>query len=108
MSLRVCAEPGCPTLVNRTRCRRHERARDQARGSRQDRGYDRQHELERAAWAPIVASGSCRCRRCRELIGPDEPWDLGHPDTDCDRPKAPEHQRCNRATSGRIVTPRER
>ena len=41
------------------------------------------------------------CRRCRDPLQPGEPWDLGHPDADCPRPKAPEHIACNRPTASR-------
>lgn len=41
---RPCAAPGCPTLVQGGRCSTHRRKREQARGTRQERGYDRQHE----------------------------------------------------------------
>lgn len=67
--------------------------------------YPREHDLEREAWVPAVASGLVECRRgasClapKLLIDPDEPWDLGHPDAACPAPKAPEHRRCNRATA---------
>ena len=101
MTLRVCLEPGCPTITNRTRCKAHERARDQARGTSTQRGYGYAHQQERASWEPKVATGAVTCRRCPDLIEPNQPWDLGHPDTDCDRPTAPEHERCNRAVSGR-------
>lgn len=66
--------------------------------------HSTEHRAERAAWAPLVAAGTVACRRgdqCLEpelLIRPGEPWDLGHPDAVCDRPTAPEHRRCNRAT----------
>lgn len=77
------------------------RQRDAARGSRIERGYDADHTRARRAWVPVVQAGGVRCRRCREPIDPDEPWDLGHPDADCPKPRAPEHRRCNRATAGR-------
>lgn len=113
MSLRVCAEPRCPTLVERGardgRCDEHRRAKDRARGTRQERGYDAAHVAEREHWAPIVATGTVTCRRApfglcladNPTIAPDEPWDLGHPDAECPAAKAPEHRGCNRATSGR-------
>lgn len=41
---RPCTEPGCPTLVRGGRCDPHRRKRERARGTRQERGYDRHHE----------------------------------------------------------------
>ena len=92
MALRVCPVVGCPTLVRSGKC-------DEHRQSTAQRGYGLEHQREREQWAPIVAQGKTPCRRCREVIKPDEPWDLGHPDADCDYPKAPEHRRHNRATA---------
>lgn len=93
MSLRACTEPGCEALLRTSgRCPRHTKTKGQ-------RGYTWAHEQERAAWVPLVATGRVPCRRCQALILTGTPWDLGHPDADCDRPKAPEHRACNRATS---------
>jgi hypothetical protein len=40
MSLRVCSQPGCATLIDTSGyCPSHARDRDKARGSRQQRGY---------------------------------------------------------------------
>lgn len=43
-ALTVCAQPGCPTLTDATRCTDHRadehRRRDQRRGTRTQRGYD--------------------------------------------------------------------
>ena len=66
-----------------------------------ERGYGHRHQERRALWAPEVAKGSTRCARCRQLIRPSEPWDLGHADGDRSRYSGPEHRRCNRATSSR-------
>lgn len=105
MTVRVCIEPECPVLTRNTRCREHERAKDKARGSSTERGYGYAHQQDRAAWAPLVATGTVRCRRRDQctasnlFIQPNEAWDLGHPDAECDAPKAPEHLGCNRATS---------
>ena len=70
------------------------------------RNYPSSHDAERKAWLPAVEAGGVHCRRgpdCRlapdTLIEPGTPWDLGHPDPACQAPTAPEHQRCNRATS---------
>ena len=99
----ICREPGCPAVATqRGHCTDHAREADRKRGTRQQRGYDAAHEQLRRAFAPKVKAGHVKCRRCRELIAPDEPWDLGHPDAECPRPTAPEHRdRCNRAAAGR-------
>lgn len=102
MSKRVCLEPDCPTLTDRSRCERHTRERDRARGSSTARGYGSEHKAERERWAPLVATGNVKCARCRIHIGTDEPWDLGHEDNDRSRYAGPEHAACNRATAGRI------
>jgi 5-methylcytosine-specific restriction enzyme A len=39
-ALRPCAQPGCSALVSKGRCVQHAKAKDQARGTAQDRGYD--------------------------------------------------------------------
>lgn len=103
MAKRVCIVSGCPRLIDAglSRCPDHERDRDKARGTRQQRGYDAEHTRARAEWKPVVETGTVLCRRCEKPIRPTEPWDLGHPDRHCPKPRAPEHERCNRATSGR-------
>lgn len=107
MAARVCLEPGCPVLTVTTRCPAHTRKRDAARGRRQERGYDAEHDAARAAWLPAVEAGTVTCRRasngtCLEpnpVIAPGQPWQLGHPDAGCSAPRAPEHRRCNTATA---------
>ena len=100
MALKVCAELGCPELVDGTRCPAHTRTNDRRRGTRQERGYDAAHVRLRASWARKVASGRVNCARCGERISPLEPWDLDHTD---DRAGylGPSHRACNRGR-GRI------
>ncbi len=103
---RITEQPRCPT------CRAtRERARDQHRGSSTARGYDADHQAERAAWTPLVSTGNVSCRRApyglcvapHPLIQPGEPWHLGHPDQQCPAPKAPEHARCNSTAPHRKI-----
>lgn len=101
MAKRVCPEPGCPVLVDSGRCTQHRRDKDAARGRRQERGYGAEHDAERAKWAPDVAAGLVTCWRCLRRIAPGAPWDLGHDDVDRTIYRGPEHEACNRATSGR-------
>ena len=105
--MRVCLEPGCPTLTERSRCREHERAKDRERGTPAERGYGPEHRALRAQWAPLVATGNVKCWRCGDYIAAGAPFDLGHDDMDRSKYRGPEHvgRECraggNRATSGR-------
>lgn len=102
MALRVCIEDGCPTLTKATRCADHERARDRARGTPQQRGYGTPHTTLRAAWRRRINNGEIvTCWRCGEPISNTQPWDLGHCDNDRTQYHGPEHAACNRATNGR-------
>jgi hypothetical protein len=64
------------------------------------RGYTAEHRRLRRALESTVAAGEALCWRCRRLIVPGEPWDLGHLD---DRTgwAGPEHQRCNRVAGAK-------
>lgn len=74
-----------------------------------DRKYKTRHYRKaKEDWRPRVATGTVKCRRAGydclsddPFIGPDEPFDLGHPDETCPLPLAPEHVRCNRSHGGR-------
>lgn len=66
-----------------------------------DRGYGRQHRIERERWRPLVEAGQALCARCGHPIDPDGPWDLGHADGSRTEYNGPEHVRCNRRVGGR-------
>jgi hypothetical protein len=107
---KVCAQPGCPTLVDGGNCRPHERAADRARGSRRERGYDAEHDALRRRWKPKVERGGvhCHAERClmpARLILTGQAWDLGHTE-DRTAWTGPEHAHCNRAAGGRAAHPR--
>lgn len=80
MSKRVCAEPDCPELVDRDarggHCDACRRAKDKARGTRQERGYDRAHELTREALLP--AAYGTPCIYCGNRMWPHEALVLDH------------------------------
>jgi len=99
---RICAKAGCPTPASGRYCPAHNREYEQARGSREQRGYDHAHRSLRKAFIPEHQSGTLTCWRCHELIEPDEPFDLGHDDNDRTIYRGPEHaNRCNRSAAGR-------
>lgn len=99
---RPCSTPGCPELVQRGKCSTCTAAVDAARGTPEQRGYDKAHRSRRRQAAPQVATGTVRCWRCGELIAPGEEWDLGHDDEDRSVTRGPEHRgRCNRAAAAR-------
>ena len=71
--------------------------------------YGYHHQRERAAWAPLVATGQVRCtgpQGCHQPIHPGQAWDLGHT-TDVaaggNGPLVPQHAPCNRAAGGRLA-----
>lgn len=73
--MRVCLETGCPRTTKRTRCDEHERARDKARGTRQERGYDA--EFERAKRDPAYVAAT-HCVSCDEPFTASNPKTAGH------------------------------
>ena len=94
MPRKVCAEPGCPTLTDRTRCTTHERAKDRARGTRQERGYDADHDREAKRWRDAVRRGELvTCWRCGDPITDPNDCHLGHDDHD--------HRGCRSAAMAR-------
>lgn len=99
MAKRPCLNCGTPT--NGTRCPRCARAREKARGTRQQRGYDQAHQNIRAWYQRRMREGhTYTCWRCNQPIDPTA-WMLGHCDTNRDLYHGPECIPCNTATSGR-------
>lgn len=107
--MRACTTPGCGTLVKQGardgRCSPCQRRRDRDRGSRQERGYDRSHELERARYASYMSAGvTYTCWRCPQPIDPTD-WCLGHCDDDRSKHHGPECPTCNYQTASRTGQP---
>lgn len=101
MAKRVCAEAGCPTLTDRTRCPDHERARDRARGTRQQRGYDAAHDaIRRASVAKLNAGQMLTCWRCGGPITSAADLHIGHDDIDRTITRGDEHSSCNLSAAG--------
>lgn len=105
--MRVCSQPGCPTLSTNRRCDEHASAYERRRGSRQARGYDAAHDRLRERWRPKVERGGvhCHAERClmpARLILLGQAWDLGHT-PDRTAWTGPEHERCNRSAGGRAA-----
>ena len=101
MAKRVCIEDGCPTLTDKTRCTQHERARDKARGTRQQRGYGAEHTQLRAAYQRDMDGGHLyACWRCGRTVDPRS-WHLGHDDHDRSQYRGPECVACNTPTASR-------
>ena len=71
-----------------------------------ERGYGAAHVRLRKQFAREVRAGLAVCWRCLRAISPDEPWDLGHSDTDRSQYMGPEHRGCNRRTSSRLARAR--
>lgn len=79
---RVCTEVGCPVLTAGGRCDAHRRQADRARGTRQQRGYDRTHDRTRATHLRR-ATPTTPCARCSHPLG--EHYRTAHLDHTDDR-----------------------
>lgn len=105
--LRVCSQPGCPTLTEKRHCPEHAAQHERARGTRQQRGYDRSYDLARVWWKRKIDRGdevNCHAPEClmpHRRILPGQPFDLGHDDNR--NVRGPEHPRCNRSAGGRAA-----
>jgi hypothetical protein len=99
--VRVCAEPGCPTLTSGRRCPIHQAEYERARGTRQQRGYTAGHDALRKAWQRRMDAGeTVHCWRCTRVIDPNN-WHLGHDDHDRTVYRGPECPLCNLQAGGR-------
>jgi hypothetical protein len=108
MVSRVCATPGCPTLVKQGarngRCPACERAADRERGTRQQRGYDAAYDAIGRDYQRRMDDGErFICWRCRDPLGTRRgiDWHLGHDDRDRSVIRGPECPSCNLSTSSR-------
>lgn len=95
---RVCIQSGCGTLIEAglSRCVEHERDRDKARGTRQERGYDAEHDAARRKWLDLIDNGSLvYCARgCGARFRPGDMFHLDHTD-DRQGYRGPSCERCN-------------
>lgn len=98
--MKVCTEPGCPELTNKTRCPTHTRQRDAARGTRQQRGYDKEYDQRRKTDLARLTNGEVlTCWRCGDYVLPHD-YSLGHCDVDRTVIHGPEHlTKCNLANT---------
>lgn len=113
MGTRLCLD--CEQPTKGTRCdsckSKHEQARDRRRAPFVGDRYGKAYRAERAWWEPKVAAGGVDCRRGQEgclfapeiRIRPGQKWNLGHPDEECPKPMAPEHEKCNTSAGGRAA-----
>lgn len=107
-AFRVCAEVNCPRVQRAARCAEHRRERDRKRGTRQDRGYDADHDaLGRDFQQQMDAGTRFRCWRCTAPLGVRRgiDWVLGHCDINRLVYHGPECPSCNSRTAGRTGCP---
>lgn len=96
--LKACTEPGCPTPVAKGRCDKHRREREQRRGTKQARGYDKAYDrLHRHYQQRMDRGERFTCWRCKEergVVHEVDPrpgkWHLGHDDHDRSKIRGPE------------------
>lgn len=98
---RICSKRGCPAITDQRQCQAHRAEADRARGTKKQRGYDKDFQAERRVWVRMVATGEVNCWRCLSPILPGAAFDLGHDDNDRSIIRGPEHPGCNRSAAGR-------
>lgn len=92
----------CPTILTRGQryCPRHARAREARRGARQERGYDAEHDKQRASWQDRIDRGErVVCATCPTVLT-GRAWQLGH-DHEHGGYLGPQCVPCNAADGGR-------
>ena len=105
--MKVCRVPGCPALIPATAyrgmCDDCRREYDAARGTREQRGYGRDHQRIRAELAAAITRGeTITCWRCHLPITTASDLHLGHDDHDRTITRGPEHGRgCNLSAAGK-------
>ena len=100
MAGRRCS--GCPTILTNgtTTCPSCQRTKDATRGTREQRGYGKQHQQLRRKWQQRINQGNVACTRCNKPIPPGTPFDLGHNNARTQW-TGPEHPWCNRSAAGK-------
>ncbi len=106
--MRVCARPGCPTIVDakayRGLCPTHRAERDRERGTREQRGYGKEHTSESRRLKAAVARGeTILCWRCHQPILTPDDLHLGHDDHDRTITRGAEHSDCNLTAAGKAA-----
>ena len=96
----------CPRIIPATaykgRCPDCNRARDKARGTRQERGYDATHDRTRAALVARLRAGeTLTCWRCNGAITSEHDMHVGHDDADRSITHGAECSTCNLSAAGR-------
>lgn len=102
MRMKRCPGERCPKLIPQGHryCGEHMFEYEERRGRTGRRGYGWRHQQARVREAERIAKQVVSCARCKQIILPDEAWDLGHSDDRATYVGA-EHVHCNRAAGGR-------
>ena len=106
MAKRVCT--GCKAIYNPKatgaragRCPTCARAHDKTRGSREQRGYGREHQAIRAQLVATLQAGQAlACWRCGKPIASANDMHVGHDDHDRSITRGAEHKLCNLRAAG--------
>lgn len=99
--MRICAQRGCPKVVEKRYCPEHAAQHEVRRGTPTQRGYGTAHRRKRASLAEVVARGDVPCARCGQPIRTTDTWALDHDDQDRNRYIGPSHTRCNNSAGGK-------